>query len=322
VPDPLDGILVSPAVAARHPIAVMVDDLSAARPQSGFTDASVVWQAPAEGGIPRYMMLFSEGDPPAVGPVRSARQYYIAWAAEWDALYVHVGGSPQALATLASQGSGQLVWNADEFRWGGKYLWRIRQRVAPHNVYTDGQHLRDLAARVGAADGPREPIWRFASDAALADRPVGGTITVVYPYNTISYAYDRKTNTYIRSVTGAKTETDATTKRVVAPKNVVVMYMHFGPLTNSPASKKRLEATITGSGKAWISTNGRTIVGTWRKDTFSGPTRFYDASGQEVTLTVGQTFVQVLPTGSKVTVVPGKAATPLTRIPRTRAATD
>ena len=70
VPAPLDGVLVKPSLAQRHPIAVMIDDLSAARPQSGLSQASVVWQAPAEGGIPRYMALFQEGDPPAVGPVR------------------------------------------------------------------------------------------------------------------------------------------------------------------------------------------------------------------------------------------------------------
>ncbi|MFH1474243.1 MAG: DUF3048 domain-containing protein, partial [Chloroflexota bacterium] len=67
---PLTGRLVAPELAARHPIAVMVDDHSAARPQSGFTEASVVWQAPAEGGIPRYMMIFAEGNPASVGPVR------------------------------------------------------------------------------------------------------------------------------------------------------------------------------------------------------------------------------------------------------------
>lgn len=312
VPDPLDGVLVSAEVAARHPIAVMVDDLGPARPQSGFTDASVVWQAPAEGGIPRYMLLFSEGDPPAVGPVRSAREYYVAWAAEWDAVYVHVGGSPQALSTLASQGTGQLVWNADEFRWGGTYLWRILQRAAPHNVYTDGRHLRALAARIGATDGGRAPIWRFAPDAPLATRPVGGTITVVYPQNTIRYAYDRVTNTYRRSVTGESTQVDAGTKQAVAPRNVVVMYMRFGPLNDGQPQKQRLEADIVGSGMAWMATNGRTTVGTWRKDAIDGPTRLFDADGDEVTLTVGQTFVQVLPTGSAVSIVPGSEPSPPT----------
>ncbi len=88
VPAPLTGVLVPPEVAAQHPIAVMIDDLGAARPQSGFNSASVVWHAPAEGGIPRYMLIFQENIPAAVGPVRSARYYYIAWAAEWRAIYV------------------------------------------------------------------------------------------------------------------------------------------------------------------------------------------------------------------------------------------
>ena len=82
----------------------MIDDLGPARPQSGFSAASVVWQAPAEGGIPRYMLLFQSTIPGSVGPVRSAREYYIEWAAEWKAMYVHAGGSPQALQTLASKG--------------------------------------------------------------------------------------------------------------------------------------------------------------------------------------------------------------------------
>ena len=92
----------------------MIDDQADARPQSGFTSASIVWQAPAEGRIPRYMAIYAEGTPPSVGPIRSSRYYFIAWAAEWRALYVHVGGSPQALSTLAAKGNGQYVYNADE----------------------------------------------------------------------------------------------------------------------------------------------------------------------------------------------------------------
>ena len=199
---PLTGRLVSPEVAARRPIAVMIDDLSAARPQSGFSAASVVWQAPAEGGIPRYMLVFQDQLPGDVGPVRSARYYYITWAAEWHAVYAHVGGSPQAVATLASQGHGQLVYNADEFRWGGIYFRRITERASPHNAYTDGISLRKMATRIGAKDELQRAAWQFAPDASFDARPYGGLIRVVYPANTITYRYDRVTNTYPRRVTG------------------------------------------------------------------------------------------------------------------------
>ena len=310
VPAPLTGRLVAPDVAQRHPIAVMIDDLGPARPQSGFNSAAVVWHAPAEGGIPRYMMIFQDQIPASVGPVRSARYYYIAWAAEWKALYAHSGGSPQALQTLRAKGAGQLVYNADEFRWG-PYFHRTSDRFSPHNLYTAGKSLRKLAARVGADDGPMEPVWQFASDAPLAQRPNGGTIQVAYLANKIKYSYDRKTNSYFRGVTGDAKQVDAATGKRVAPKNVVVMLMRFGPLNDGHPNKHRLEAEVVGKGKAWIATNGRTIAGTWRKKSLTAPTLFYGADGKPVTLTIGQTFIQVLKQGSKVAVKDGKVPPPV-----------
>jgi hypothetical protein len=317
VPAPLTGRLVSPDAAGRHPIAVMIDDLSPARPQSGFSAASIVWQAPAEGGIPRYMMIFGETRPDAVGPVRSSRYYYIAWAAEWKAVYAHAGGSPQALATLRAQGSGQLVYNADEFRWG-TYFHRVTTKFPPHNLYTDGEKLDRIARQVGAADRPPKPIWRFAPDARPAERPVGGRIEVSYATSTIRYDYDRSTNSYPRTVSVEGAQRDETTKERIAPKNVVIMLMQFGPLNDGHPQKHRLEAQVIGSGVAWISTNGRTIKGTWRKASLTGPTKFYDGRGREVTLTVGQTFVNVMPTGSIVKIRAG-APPPIDPRPGNRA---
>jgi hypothetical protein len=306
VPAPLTGRLVSPAAARRHPIAIMIDDLSPARPQSGFSAASIVWQAPAEGGIPRYMMVFQENIPTDVGPVRSSRYYYIAWAAELRALYAHAGGSPQALATLRAQGSGQLVYNADEFRWGNSFH-RISTRNSPHNLYTTGAKLRAIAKTVGAKDGPIKWPWKFARDAAMGWRPVGGRIQVTYGnVNAIRFDYDRKSNTYLRSVTGEKRQIDAATKRRVAPKNVIVMVMRFGPLIDNNPKKHRLEAQFIGSGPAWISTNGITIKGTWKKTSLKSPTRFFNKAGKPVTLTVGQTFVQVMKTSDFIKFTPGK----------------
>jgi hypothetical protein len=306
---PLDGLLTTPAKAKLHPIAVMIDDLSPARLQSGFSAASVVWQAPAEGGIPRYMMIFQENTPGDVGPVRSARSYYIDWAAEWKAAYVHAGGSPQALATLRTKGRGQLVYDANQF-YNGAYFRRITTKAPPHNLYTTGKQLRQLATKVGATKAPGGPVWRFAPDAPLELRPVGGTIETDYLANHIVYKYDRVTNTYKRFVTGfPKQQVDPSTKKTIAPKNVVVMLMKFAPL-NDGSNHHRLEATVTGSGTAWIATNGHTIKGTWRKKSLTAPTLFYDAAGHQVTLTAGQTFVQVMKTTDVVKIKDGKASPP------------
>ncbi|MEX2010711.1 MAG: DUF3048 domain-containing protein [Chloroflexota bacterium] len=305
VPAPLTGRPVKEAVAAQRTIAVMIDDHPDARPQSGFNAAAVVWHAPAEGGVPRYMLLFQDTLPESVGPVRSARQYFVEWAAEWGAMYVHSGGSPQALATLRAKGQGQWVYNADEFRWGGTYLWRIRQRFAPHNVYTDGENLRKMAARLGADDVAMTPAWSFRADTPFQWRPLGGGISTGYTWNRIRYAYDQASNTYVRSVTGASPQIDAADGKRVAPKNVVIMLVRFGRLNDGHPEKARQEAANVGKGTAWIATNGRTVKGTWSKASITEPTLFFGPDGKPATLTIGQTFVQVMPAGTNVTIVPG-----------------
>ncbi len=266
-----------------------------------------MWQAPAEGGIPRYMAIFQDTLPKDIGPVRSSRYYYITWAAEWRAIYAHAGGSPQAIATLRAKGSGQYVYNIDEFRHGGSFR-RITAKFAPHNLYTRGTTMRNVGKQLGAKDKARKPVWDFAPDAPLDARPYGGTITVKYRANTISYKYDRDTNTYLRSVTGEKKEKDAADGRRIAPKNVIVMLMHFGPLNGG--AHGRLEATVIGSGTAWISRNGKTVKGTWKKTGITKPTLFFDAKGNPVTLTVGQTFIQVMPIGSPVSFKKGSSTPP------------
>lgn len=300
VPAPLTGLPVTPDAASQHPIAVMVDDHADARPQAGFNAASIVWHAPAEFGIPRYMLIFQDQVPAAVGPIRSAREYYIEWAAEWTAMYVHHGGSPQAKATLAARGNGQWVFNADGFRWEGRYVFRVTDRIAPHNVMTDGGHLRQLAKRIRAKDAPIEPVWSFGPNRAPDLRPDGGRITVNYPYETIQYRYDAATNTYARFIAAPgqklRAQVDVADATAVAPTNVVILRMAFGLLNDGHPSKGREEARNVGKGPAWIATNGRTVKGTWRKASRTAPTLLFGPDGTPITLTAGQTFVQVIDT--------------------------
>ncbi len=308
VPAPMTGLLVTAAAAQQHPIAVMIDDHAGARPQSGFNSASIVWQAPAEGGIPRYMLIFQDKVPAAVGGIRSAREYFIEWAAEWDAMYTHAGGSPQAMSTLSSSGHGQLVWNADEFRWSALgYFWRVKNYVAPHNLYTDGAHLRKLAGAIGMKDGPITPNWTLAVGRNDVDRPTGNVIKVVYPYESITYRYDPVRNAYLRFINRSKqAQVDAADGLVVAPTNVVILRMHFGPLNDSHPAKHRLEAADVGQGEAWISTGGVTIKGSWKKASVSAPTLLFDGNGRPVALTV-----QVLPLTYPFTIANGQFAAPM-----------
>jgi hypothetical protein len=291
--------------ATRHPIAVMVDDQADARPQSGLSSADIIYQAPAEGGIPRYMLVFQTGDPPSVGPVRSARRYFVGWAAEWRAMYVHAGGAPNALRALY-QLNRDLVWNADAFRWGGKegYLWRTSERLSPHNVYTSGQKLQALATRLGAVAPVTKPAWIFKEPIGLFDRPAGGSIVVPYPGDRISYTYDRATDRYVRHTSSEATQHDAATHEVIAPFDVVVLFMGTAPLANNALdgnnlAHHRLDVAYTGSGRALVFRDGMVIRARWSKKDDASPTQLLYASGPEkgtpVALVRGQIAIQVVP---------------------------
>jgi hypothetical protein len=185
VPAPMTGRQVTPRVAAQHPIALMIDDAPAARPQSGFNAASVVWQAPAEGGVPRYMLVFQDQMPVDVGPVRSARYYFITWAAEWKAVYGHVGGSPEAMATLRATGNGQLGTTRTSSAGAASYR-RITTRRAAQRLL---RRQRQIMATSGAENEPMKaarPAWTPAEARRAVGSSASTTRTTRSPTATIA----------------------------------------------------------------------------------------------------------------------------------------
>ena len=136
----LDGILVPVNEVNAFPVAVVIDNDVLARPQAGLARASLVYEAPVEGGMTRYLAIFpADIDLEVIGPVRSARPYFVVWAEELRALFVHCGGSPEALARLKAD----TVYDLNEF-YNNAYFWREESdnRSAPHNVLISGTNGR------------------------------------------------------------------------------------------------------------------------------------------------------------------------------------
>jgi hypothetical protein len=303
----LSGIVTTPELAGRYPIAVMLDDSPAARPQAGLSDASLVWQAPVEGGIPRYMAVFQSGTPPSIGPIRSARLYFAQWAAEWRAVYLHAGGPPPLKTFLASSSSPVIDVN-------GRATRRVDWRRAPHNLYTTGERLRTFAEiQLGAtpdalAYDPSDPgaLQPFRDPASAVDRGRdGGTIRVTYTSERIDYRYDRASNTWFRSV-GGKEQRDAldapnagggatATGPAIAPTTVIMMVVSIKKSASIEEALGRLVAASIGEGPAWVFADGRVTEATWRKPAVSERTRFVKAAGEEIALPRGQIFIQVVP---------------------------
>ncbi len=290
-------------LATRKPIAVMIDDHWDARPQSGLSMADIVYQGPAEGGIPRYMALFQTQAPPAIGPVRSARLYFVAWAEEWRAGYVHMWGAPNAMNRLA-QDAGKYIYNIDGLRYGGKsgYMWRTSFRAAPHNLYTSYARLETLTKKLGGTAPLTTSPFTFEDALPGSARLVGGQIVVPYAQNDVVYNYDWETNTYPRTVSKEGPEIDAATGQRIAPSNVILLFMTVGLANDTPAElhKHRLDVQYVGHGSAMVFNNGLATSAIWTKKSQYATTVLTYASGpnkgQPVPMVRGQIFIQVVPT--------------------------
>ncbi len=127
-PCPLDGVMTTKERAERRPLGIMIENHPDARPQSGLDKASFVFETPSEGGITRFLALYVENDASEVGPVRSARTYYVEWADEVRAIYAHAGGSAIALENL---GTNQYLCNINHDQ---EHFWRDNSRYTPHNL--------------------------------------------------------------------------------------------------------------------------------------------------------------------------------------------
>lgn len=298
---PLDGMPADPLVGHRLPLAVMVDDNVRTRPQAGYSRASIVYQAPTDGGEDRYMLIFQEQDAELVGNVRSTRYYYVAWASEYRAALGHYGGDHRSLSRLPTI-DGRLVYDVDALSGGGRAFWRDKSAGrAPFNAFTSTERVRSVALAHGAPESMVGTLAArpFADDLPADERPAAGSINIAYRRGDTSYTYDHRSNSYLRSVAG-KPQLDKLDGSRVTARNVIVQFVSLS--YNRTERHNRVAMDVFGSGRAIVFRDGKAIEGTWRKrDGNAALTRFLDADGNEVSLVRGPIFIQVVPDNAAVT---------------------
>jgi hypothetical protein len=296
----LTGVKTDPARAHRLPIAVTIDDNRVARPQAGFNGASIVYQAPADGGETRYMMVFQEGDSAAIGPVRSARIFFVEWASEVHAAIGHYGGDRRSRTYLALWNNTRFT-NVEALGPGGKAYHRISSRSAPHNGYTSTSALRAMAIKLGGPVSIPADIGRrlFVAPSPTSSLPASQHMVIPYRTGRIDYRFDRKTDLYRRYVDGA-IQIDQADGHAVTTRNVAVLFMSFKTDTKIEPGHSRPVIGNIGSGRAAIFEEGRHVEGTWSKADETAPTRLFDAAGREIPLVTGRTFFQIVPLGTKI----------------------
>jgi hypothetical protein len=285
VPRVLDGVLVPPEEASLPAYAVMIDNQADARPQSALSRASVVFEVPVEGGLTRYMAIFDATSTASeVGPVRSARPYFVEIADGVNAVYSHVGGSDEAL-NLAKVLPG--FKDINEFYNGGTF-WRSNRRSAPHNVYTSIASLRSLAEKKAWA-APAEAAWKFLVADATSTVPAKPKEAVVdYPaVPTIRWTFDSEIHGYRRALEKTP-QKDADGTEVLAA-NVLVL----GTDGKAIDDYGRLKIRTTGSGKLTLYRDGDVLSGVWRRAQ-GEPFRFETDGGTDLRLRPGPIWIQIV----------------------------
>ena len=280
----LTGIQVAPELNKRGVTGIMIENSIDARPQSGLLDAGIVYEAIAEGGITRFLALFQEAQPDYIGPVRSARPYYITWLKPYGAAYAHVGGSPEALQLI----SAQQIRDLNEYSNAAAYE-RISQRFAPHNAYTSMAKLDEARAK-NSLDSPTfTGFTRKAEAASKAPTATGIDFTISSTYFNVHYDYDAASNSYLRSE-GGKSHVDDKSGKQLAPKVVIGLVAAYSIHADGIHS---VYQTI-GSGKAVIFQDGIFTDATWTKPTIDDQISFTDAAGAKISLNPGQTWITAL----------------------------
>ncbi|GAB4125760.1 MAG: DUF3048 domain-containing protein [Roseiflexaceae bacterium] len=286
---------------AKRPIAVMIDNHPNAYPQAGLDKATIVFEALAEFGITRFMAVYAPGVSPEasqIGPVRSARLYFVQWAMGFKAVYAHAGGSPQALELLNTTSD---VVNLDALkRNGGAYFSRSSKRSAPHNLFTSSVALDKAAAAFNATDlSDAEVGYLYKADAPAT--PTANRVDYFFlsKQDPVAWTYDAASNSYLRLRRG-KAANDSVTGKQLITKNVVIIEVQERKIAGD--AKGRIEQDVIGSGVGKLFQDGQVIEITWKKETASSPLRFYLADGSEAQFNSGQIWIAAVPAIGNVTI--------------------
>jgi hypothetical protein len=311
VPSTLSGLLVDPSVNQRPVTGVMIENSTDARPQSGLGDASVVFEAIAEGGITRFLALYQDTQPDYIGPVRSVRPYYEQWALGFDAALAHVGGSPEALANIKPWG----IKDLDQFYNSGAYQ-RVSNRYAPHNVYTSIAKLNAVETAKGYTSStftgftrkkeapykaPTASTTKTKTTTQPDNRTVANSIDVAISsslYNN-HYDYDAATNSYKRFEGGQPhmVVDAAGIQKQITPKVIITLVMPYGIESDG----KHSEYGVIGTGQMLVFQDGTVTPGTWTKSANNEQFQFVDNEGHPLPLNPGQTWLTAVDAANDVT---------------------
>ncbi len=276
----------------------MIDNHSDAWPQAGLQKAYMVYEIVVEGGETRLMALFKGADVPKIGPVRSARHYFLDYAMENDAIYTHFGESPQADSDIKKYSIHEIDGIAED----GTTFWRVKDKASPHNAVTSIEKLKTSAQNKKYRTTSSEAsVLNYVTDEVeLEDGQAATSVTIPHSQlQTVKYVYDEQNKVYQRQARG-KQQTDWDTKEPITTKNIIITFCENYTLQDKE-NKGRQGLKNIGTFDGYYITNGKAIKIKCIKKAREEKTVYQDLEGNVINVNDGNTFVNICPTGANVT---------------------
>ena len=284
-----------------RPIAVMIDNHDDAWPLAGLQRAYMVYEIIVEGGETRLMALFKGADDvEKIGPVRSARHYFIDYAMENDAIYTHFGESPQASSDIKKYSIAEIDGISED----GTTFWRVKDKAAPHNAVTSMKNLIQSAKNKNyRMTSSEDSVLNYVTDEVnLEDGQ--GAVSVTIPHSqlqTVKYEYDEENKVYERYARG-KEQVDWDTDEPITVKNIIITFCDNYTLSDVE-NKGRQGIKNIGTFNGYYITNGKAIRIKCIKNARDEQTVYQDLNGKEIDVNDGNTFVHICPTDADVEIV-------------------
>ncbi len=286
-------------------IAVMYNNISTVWGyQSGLQDAYIVYEMLVEGGYTRLMALFKDANTERIGSVRSSRPYFLDYALENDALYIHFGASEKALSDISTLG----VNNVNGMTYSAGF-WRDRSLglATEHTAFTSMELIQKAISKYNYRTTTEMPLLlQYSVDeidlSAMKGAIPANKVLIVYSGSrSTTFEYDSVNKVYLRFQGTAKADyehVDYITKKQYTAKNIITYQIP----TETIDSKGRQAMTTTGGGSGYYISNGYAVPITWEKQRRGSQTVYRYLNGEEIKVNDGNTYIEIQPTDRTLTI--------------------
>ena len=275
----------------KRTIAVVIDNVGDAIPQTSLNEAMIVYEATVEGKLTRFLAVYKDPKIETIGPARSARPYFIDYALENDSIFVHYGGSPKALSEVKTL----KINNVNGIESPGNVFWRTNKKKAPHNAMVNVEEVWKYSVSKGyrTTTTERNVLNYSETEVELQGGSVANTVSVPYPESKVRFVYDEESKLYKRYI-GNNLQKDFITGEALTTKNIIITFAK-NYTTDEENGYGRQAIENIGSLNGYYISNGVAVKIKCKKTSRAGKTVYQDLNGNEIKVNDGNTYIQIVP---------------------------